>query len=278
MAGHTDGPMSEFVYPVNENDPDEWGYDDPVLDTFRAVRPGDVADWHLGSSFRLMRAGDTIWVYAGVPYSRIVARGIATDDPRWSEDGNHWRIYIQWDTQTTRHLLSATTPPEVLSSSPRTVRRLDLDEISRIQAWLDALQAPRPQVLPKARIRRLQQVLDRQGQPAFRAELMKAYGGRCAISGCDVSHVLQAAHIDPVAHGGRDHVSNGLLLRADLHNLFDKTLIWIDGRNHVRVDPKLRDTEYAEFDGVLLRRPTESASQPDKEALRRHRERALHGK
>jgi hypothetical protein len=58
--------------------------------------------------------------------------------------------------------------------------------------------------------------------PEFRAALMKAYRGRCAISGCDVSHVLQAAHIDPVARGGRDDIGNGLLPRADLHNLFDK--------------------------------------------------------
>ncbi|MEV0561476.1 HNH endonuclease signature motif containing protein [Dactylosporangium sp. NPDC050588] len=72
-----------------------------------------------------------------------------------------------------------------------------------------------------------------------------------------------------------DHVSNGLLLRADLHNLFDKTLIWVDGRNHVRVDPRLKNSEYAEFDGVLLRQPSGSASRPDKEALRRHRERSL---
>ncbi|GAB3852953.1 HNH endonuclease [Dactylosporangium cerinum] len=267
--------MSEYVYPVNENDPEAWGYDERVLDMFRAVRPGGIADWHLGSSFRLLKAGDTIWVYAGVPYSRIVARGVAVDGPRWSEAHACWRIYIQWDTQTTRQLLSASTPPEVLSSSPRTVRTLDSAETDRIQDWLDAVRAPRPQILPKSRMRRLQQVLDRQGQPAFRAELMKAYHGRCAISGCDVSDVLQAAHIDPVASGGRDHVSNGLLLRADLHNLFDKTLIWVDGRNRVRVDPRLKNSEYAEFDGVLLRQPSGSASRPDKEALRRHRERSL---
>ncbi|WP_433076618.1 hypothetical protein ACQP1P_32365 [Dactylosporangium sp. CA-052675] len=66
--------MSEYVYPVNENDPEAWGYDERVLDMFRAVRPGNIADWHLGSSFRLLKASDTIWVYAGVPYSRIVAR------------------------------------------------------------------------------------------------------------------------------------------------------------------------------------------------------------
>jgi hypothetical protein len=50
---------------------------------------------------------------------------------------------------------------------------------------------------------------------------LRAYGGKCAISGCSEAGVLQAAQILAVRKGGGHALHNGLLLRADLHNLFD---------------------------------------------------------
>ena len=52
---------------------------------------------------------------------------------------------------------------------------------------------------------------------------MDAYGGRCAITGYDVEEALQAAHIVPYLGPQSNTVNNGLLLRADVHNLFDST-------------------------------------------------------
>lgn len=76
---------------------------------------------------------------------------------------------------------------------------------------------------------RQQFVNARLGQGRFRRQVLKAYEGRCAISGCTVESALAAAHILPcVANGSTHHVSNGLLLRADLHLLFDQNLIGID--------------------------------------------------
>src|SRR5205823_2979542 len=65
----------------------------------------------------------------------------------------------------------------------------------------------------------------RQGQFAFRAALIEAYGGRCAMTGCDILEVLEAAHIVPYRGPSTNAVSNGLLLRADIHTLFDLGLI-----------------------------------------------------
>ena len=65
----------------------------------------------------------------------------------------------------------------------------------------------------------------RPGQAIFRAKLMQAYGGRCAITGCNVPAALEAAHIIPFCGPESDRVSNGLLLRLDLHALFDACLM-----------------------------------------------------
>jgi predicted restriction endonuclease len=73
----------------------------------------------------------------------------------------------------------------------------------------------------------LQEVRTEQG--AFRASLMSLYKSRCVISGCSVVDVLQAAHIVPFSESVayRNDVSNGLILRSDIHTLFDRFLISI---------------------------------------------------
>ena len=60
---------------------------------------------------------------------------------------------------------------------------------------------------------------------------MFAYGGRCCVTGCDVAEALDAAHIDPFNNQSHDHPANGLLLRKDLHSLFDRGLMAIDPAN-----------------------------------------------
>lgn len=74
----------------------------------------------------------------------------------------------------------------------------------------------------------LRTVAVRQGQGKFRDELLQAYAGRCAITGCDQVQVLQAAHIAPYNGSKSNNVCNGLPLRADVHTLFDLGLLRID--------------------------------------------------
>ena len=86
-----------------------------------------------------------------------------------------------------------------------------------------------------------QQIRLRQGQPAFRSRLLAAYGRRCAVTGTDVTETLEAAHIRPYAGGGGMETSNGLLLRADLHTLFDLRLLAVDTEHWtVVVHPRVR--------------------------------------
>lgn len=115
-------------------------------------------------------------------------------------------------------------------------------------------------------------IAQRRGQPKFREALLKAYKDRCAITGCDAQEALEAAHIIPYRETENNHLSNGLLLRADLHTLFDLNLIVIDpyedpDKRKVRIDPSLCTSQYGELDGTSLRQPYNKAYLPKKEFL-----------
>jgi hypothetical protein len=94
----------------------------------------------------------------------------------------------------------------------------------------------------------------RQGQAEFRAKLIKVYGARCLITGITIPEALEAAHI--CAYRGPDshHLRNGLLLRADLHSLFDRFMFGVDPDTlAVRLSPRLRASNvYAQLDDVNL--------------------------
>ena len=77
------------------------------------------------------------------------------------------------------------------------------------------------------RNRVLRPIMERRGQDAFRRKLLRRYGQQCMVSKCDLPEVLEAAHIWPYRGPKDNHVDNGLLLRADLHTLFDLDLLGI---------------------------------------------------
>ncbi|MFD2643656.1 HNH endonuclease [Pseudomonas japonica] len=125
-----------------------------------------------------------------------------------------------------------------------------------------------PEGIEDARNREFVSIVRRRGQPRFRRELLKAYAGRCAITGCDIEAILEAAHIHPYQGDRTNVVSNGLLLRADIHTLFDLNLIWIDPeRLVVRLAEQLLGSDYAILDGKPLSLPEHEASYPSKLAL-----------
>jgi hypothetical protein len=109
----------------------------------------------------------------------------------------------------------------------------------------------------------------RAGQPQFRRNLIQLYGECCAISGWGPGAVLEAAHILLHAKSGLNHTDNGLLLRSDLHNLFDEDLLRIDPDSLLVVlDPVLVGTPYWELNGTALRLRLDG-SHPNREYLRR---------
>lgn len=108
----------------------------------------------------------------------------------------------------------------------------------------------------------------RRGQSRFRKRLLHLYGNQCAVTGEGPTEVLEAAHIQPYSLAGLNTIDNGLLLRADIHTLFDLGLIAITPVvREVHVDKRLDGTSYFELDKELLR-PRIDASVPSDVFLR----------
>lgn len=75
----------------------------------------------------------------------------------------------------------------------------------------------------------------RPDQRRFRRALLEAYGGRCALTGCDVADALDAAHVADWRH--ENDVGAGIVLRVDLHRLHERGLLVIDRDFTVRACP-----------------------------------------
>lgn len=121
-----------------------------------------------------------------------------------------------------------------------------------------------------ARQKTIAQVVRRQGQPHFRRTLLHAYEGRCAMSSYDAEPALEAAHIMPYRGAQTNHPANGLLLRGDIHDLFDLGLIAVDANAKLRLAGALEGTMYESLHGQSLRMPRDPALKPSPEALDLH--------
>ncbi len=146
----------------------------------------------------------------------------------------------------------------------------DLDKVAALSDQVED-QAFNPAGLSDARDIVLAAVARRQGQAKFRKTLFKAYDGRCAVTGTAVPSVLQAAHITPYLGAQTNHVTNGLLLRADIHTLFDLRLLKIEPNTlQVWVSEALQGTPYADLHGQAIAATTKRSQSPSHAALRHH--------
>jgi putative restriction endonuclease len=118
----------------------------------------------------------------------------------------------------------------------------------------------------------------RLGQGAFRVLVTEAYQRRCAITGERTLPVLNASHIKPYAKAGPHDVSNGLLLREDLHTIFDRGYLTITKDFVIEVSHRLKEDYgngkdyYAMHGRKLLILPENPAEQPSPEYIRWHNE------
>lgn len=120
----------------------------------------------------------------------------------------------------------------------------------------------------------------RLGQGSFRVLVTDNYGRRCAITGEKTLPVLQAAHILPVSKGGHHRSDNGLLLRSDLHTLFDLGYVTVTPDHQFKVSAALRDEYsngrvYYEMHDRMLNLPPHASDQPSPHFLEWHRERVF---
>ncbi len=115
----------------------------------------------------------------------------------------------------------------------------------------------------------------RLGQRAFQAVVFEAYHRRCAVTGAKIRPVLQAAHIRPLPVGGEHRVDNGLLLRSDVHTLYDRGYLAVDPGHRLMVSPRLREEfgngeEFYTRAGTAIDIPARRLDRPNREFLEWH--------
>lgn len=117
----------------------------------------------------------------------------------------------------------------------------------------------------------------RLGQRSFQGVVLSAYQGRCAVTGDKIRPVLQAAHVRPVSQGGEHRLDNGILLRSDVHTLFDAGYLGVDTHHRLLVSPRLRD-EFGNGEEFYTRArepiavPARRVDRPNREFLDWHRD------
>lgn len=183
------------------------------------------------------------------------------------EDGLIFAEPGKLDTQTLRGIRELTAASaKLLDQVLGSIVSLPSDVNKVLEQAFDPASANDSRVWDRASI------LLRRGQPQFRMKLLDAYDRRCAVTGCDVEQALEAAHIYPYHGEETNHVSNGLLLRADIHTLFDVGLLSVDSSSmKVILAPTLTNSTYAELAECSLRLPTNSNHRPSPKALEEHR-------
>ena len=120
-------------------------------------------------------------------------------------------------------------------------------------------------------------VLPRLGQGAFRVIVTDGYNRQCALTGSHVLHVLDAAHIKPYSLGGTHEPTNGILLRQDVHTLFDRGYVTVTPEYRVEISQRIKEEfdngkEYYALHGAQVHLPVPPPLRPLREHLVWHNE------
>lgn len=158
------------------------------------------------------------------------------------------------------------------NSNMRKTSRSRSANLQKLETELDAKGEFEVADVDGGRVKALRNITLRRGRPKFRRSLLRLYGKRCAVSNTSIVEILEAAHIRPYDGSSTDKPQNGLLLRADLHTLFDLGLFAIDPKTRTVVfSRKLKGTAYdREFGGKKVRGPIEKRFEPSVQALSDH--------
>lgn len=122
----------------------------------------------------------------------------------------------------------------------------------------------------------------RMGQGTFQAVVLDAYGRQCAITSERAVPALDAAHIRPFADEPKHELTNGLLLRSDVHRLFDAGYVTVTPEYRVEASRRMREDfndgeNYLRLHGSPVRVPIDADQRPSREALVWHNENRFRG-
>lgn len=273
------GPR-HFIYPLNPDSPyhfeDEDGTPYPTdhASFLKLLDSTGRHRWGLSTNYLRVEDGDFIWAYFARPDGAIRAVGLVKGDPFWNPEWERHAIRIEWDRPLTRQL--GRDPIRYESFRQRINAAVtEANDMTRsvLADWLAGRRRPGGAFAAIAEDVRFgtRQIKVRRGQRRFRADLMEAYDSRCVVTGCGEPEALEAAHIRSVSRKGRHSVRNGLLLRADIHTLFDRGLVVIDNDWTVRVHDEVEESAYRDLDGKRLTTLATNPNRPTKQTLRKHR-------
>jgi len=125
-------------------------------------------------------------------------------------------------------------------------------------------------------------VLPRLGQGSFRVIVTDVYDRRCAITEEKALPTLEAVHIKPFSDSGPHLVENGILLRSDIHKLFDAGYVTVTTDHHFEVSRRIREEfdngeYYQTFHGNRIHVPLNPQLRPSPEFLTWHNENIFRG-
>lgn len=289
--------------------PDNWKWTELANDAAHTIKGVAVTEpWSCGNTKRIKKGDRLFLLKQGKEPKGIIASGRSTSevyaDKHWDEakaaQGKE-ALYVgaDWDTildcQKEQLLQTSVVddgkPPQVnwntmssgISVSVPVADRMEelwqahiaavrgeANQLTVLESELEVQGYFEPSDLEDERERKLREIVQRRGQPKFRSSLVDAYNGRCAVTGCDAVDALEAAHITPYLGPESNHVTNGLLMRADIHTLFDLNLIRIHPDSlQIEIAEQLQGTSYEVLEGGDLILPDDASVKPSKAALQK---------
>lgn len=174
--------------------------------------------------------------------------------------------------------------PVPSSWSPNIVsfKTFNTDESDGLALWetvTDRLAQPRLSGVSEqgARFGGPQLIRPRLGQGAFRVLVTDIYQRRCAVTQERTLPALEAAHIRPYGEGGEHEARNGLLLRRDIHSLFDAGYVTVTPDLRFEVSGRIKEEfdngrHYYALHGQTISSPQSISQHPDPYALTWHNE------
>jgi hypothetical protein len=248
---------------------------------YKKIHPGDRA--------YLLKQGKPIGIFG---------RGTVVDKPERKPKTllgqSHWQVLIGfevsrgdvlWDPADRflvdeSHLLDLPTrktqwqhPASGITLGPAAARGIDSIIFDSLLIGRGQTTPVDEDILEVARVKRLTEQRIRPDQQLFSTKIRSNYRDRCAVTGCVTRAALEAAHISIKEGSDNNSAANGILLRSDIHALFDRLLITLneDG-TRIEVSAELTDPSYVVLKSAVVARP-DGGPPPSAENIREHRNR-----
>ncbi|MGH9523690.1 MAG: HNH endonuclease [Terriglobales bacterium] len=296
--------LNWFTY-LSAQKPDEVNFWQPSAHGFKSLEPGEPVLFKLHSPRNYIVGGGFFSHYAALPLT-FAWDAFGTKNGAQSLEEMRRRVWKYRagervpDDQEIVGCVMLQQPfffsePEWIPVSDwpmQTVqgKRYDASEGRGLEIWTEVqyrLRSSAPTLdesvaVAKERFGKPQVILPRLGQGAFRVMVADSYERACAVTGSHILHILDAAHIRPYTQGGTHSPVNGLLLRQDVHTLFDRGYVTVTPDYRLEVSSRIKSEfnngdDYYALQGREIHLPRIEQYRPSSEALTWHNEQVFRG-